>query len=639
MKMFVFECKKLLRTSGFNRLCVTLFVLCIVLALTGTVREPSASEKQAYLEAYDAEITYVIRLAENNKLDYTYTAGQNSYIVRYQEDLIQHYTALQEEGIIPYIVTGWDAFFSLSVDDFLLLLCAVLTGITLTMIEKDHRTDMVLAVVPHGIAAWRAKLLVFMLASMAFSVLFACCGMTGIALRYGLSSPFVPLCSVQEFLFCPYGISIFVYLLISVTVKAIVAFVVMAFCGTIASLCKSYLLSFFVTACALTGGWIWGKTEDIFALVNPVDVLGTDVFLERYRSVPVFGFSVPLEAVVATVFLCLSIGSAILFFVMGKKGTSSHRVIEFEQSVLKAISRVLENLRNCFPKPISKRHSIFVTELNKQLVKSHLLVLCVAMLLLKGAYAYSTAPFRDPTEHIYLTVCNELSGELTEEKRTLISENLLKSEKVIRDFEEIRTQFQSGKISHEIYHAKRMEYESALADQYVYTKLSLQSNRIDLAASRGQKAYLQYDTGWLSLFASEGDFLLYSFLLLFFFGSYTIEYTSGFHRTAFVTVRGIRDIHRAKHLVAILVGTIAVFLFFIIDILLLHQAFPLSDSFFSAGGILQIDIPLWGALVLFLLIRLLLGIGYALLVNSLSRLLKKPYLVLPVGLLLAVFFL
>lgn len=229
MKLFAFEWKKLLRIGGFPKLCILLLALCFLFALAGEVHEPTDGEKQTYRDAYGGEIAYVIRLAENNKLDYTYTAGEDSYIVRYQEDLIRLYSDLKEQGVAPRAVNGWDAFFSLSADDLLLLLCAVLTGIALTMTERDHRTDTLLAVTPKGAAVGSRKLLVFAAASLGYALLFPLCGMAGIALRYGLSSPFVPLCSVQEFLFCPYDLSIFSYLCLSVGVKAVTAFAVAVF--------------------------------------------------------------------------------------------------------------------------------------------------------------------------------------------------------------------------------------------------------------------------------------------------------------------------------------------------------------------------------------------------------------------------
>ena len=638
MKLFAFEWKKLSRIGGFPKLCILLFALCFLFALAGEVQEPTDGEKQAYRDAYGGEIAYVIRLAENNKLDYAYTAGEDSYIVRYQEDLIRLYSDLKEQGVAPRAVNGWDAFFSLSADDLLLLLCAVLTGIALTMMERDHRTDTLLAVTPKGAAVGSRKLLVFAAASLGYALLFPLCGMAGIALRYGLSSPFVPLCSVQEFLFCPYDLSIFSYLCLSVGVKAVTAFAVAVFCGWVASLSKSYLLSFFASACALAGGWAWGSSKSALALVNPFALSETDVFLERYRSVSLLGFSVPLEAVAGVLLLLICIGLSLLFTLTGRSVTS-RRFTALEKGVLGVFARGRKALRGRFPKKAPKRHSLFVTELNKQLVKSRLLVLCIAMLFFKGAYAYSTAPFRDPSEHLYLTVCENLAGELTEEKRLHVYEKLAQSEQVIRDFEDLRAQFQSGKVSREVYLAKRGEYETALEEQYVYSKLSLQCQRIDQAASRGQTAYLHYDTGWLALFGAEGDLLLYAFLLLFFCGSYAKEYADGFHRTAAVTPRGMKGIHNAKRLVALAAGSLFTALFFTSDLLLLHKAFPLCHPGFSAAGILDTALPLWGVLALLLLGRLLLGMGYALLVNRLSRLLGKPYLVLPLGLLAGLLFL
>ena len=194
-----------------------------------------------------------------------------------------------------------------------------------------------------------------------------------------------------------------------------------------------------------------------------------------------------------------------------------------------------------------------------------------------------------------------------------------------------REQFQSGKLPQEDYLQKREEYEQALTDQYVYSKLELQCSRILNAQARGETAHLLYDTGWLMLFENNSDLLLYAFLLLFFCGSYTMEYTSRFDRTASVTVRGMRAIRRTKRLVALSIGGIFASAFFAADTALLHASFPLSDALYSASGILVVPIPLWCALLMLALTKLLIGIAFALCVNSLSRFLGKPYLVFPIG--------
>lgn len=634
MKLLRFECKKLLSASGFCRLCVGLIALCFVFALLGNVSEPTEEQKQAYRDAYGGEIAYVIRLAENNKADYTYTAGEDSYIVRYQNDLIERYSALLDRGVAPQSVLGWDAFFCLSADDLLLLLLAALTGIVLVMTEKDHRTDTLLHITPRGNASKRCKALVFAVSSAGGAVLFTAVSLLAIALRYGLSSPFVPLCSVQEFLFCPYEISIFAYLCLSVAAKAVVAFAVMLFCGAVAMLCKSYLLSFFSSACVLAAGYAFGLSDSTLALLNPYTLCVTDAFLERYRAVSVFGHSVSLVLAAAIVLPVVCALLAVLFCLLGKKAALSGGLAVLEQKAYGTVLHTWERIRALFPHKKPRRRTLFVTELNKQLIKSRLLALCLAMLALKAAWVYLNAPFCDPTEQLYQTACNDLRGELTDEKRTHIAQKLSQSETVIADFEQVRTMFQNGSLPQDEYMQKRNEYEAALDDRYVYGKLSLQCGRIDAAVSRGQSAFLQYDTGWLALFESGGDLLLYAFLLLFFCGSYAMEYTNGFDRTARVTVRGMRAIHGAKRLVALSVGAVSVLLFFLIDVFVLHAAFPLADASFSAAALLEVSVPLWVAFVLFALGRLVLGVGYALLVGRLSRTLGKTYLVFPVGLLI-----
>lgn len=632
MRLFRFECKKLLSASGFCRLCIGLLAMCFLVALLGNAPAPTPEEQQAYRDAYAGEIAYVIRLAENNKADYTYTAGENSYIVRYQNDLIERYSALLERGVAPQDARGWDAFFSLSADDLLLLLLAALTGIVLTMTEKDHRTDTLLCITPRGNASKRTKVWVFGVSSFLFAVLFTAAPLIGIAVRYGLSSPFVPLCSVQEFLFCPYNISIFSYLALSVAVKSLAAFGLMLFCGWTASLCKSYLLSFCLSAGMLAVGCAFAGSDSALALINPYSLCITDAFWERYRSVSVFGHSVPLLLVSAVVLLFACVLLAVLFFAFAGRCLTQNRLSALERRAMETAAHVRERLHRALPHRTPRRRTLLAAEWNKQLIKSRLLALCLAMLAFKAVWTHVNAPFCDPTEQQYQTVCNELRGELTDEKRALITQKLTESEQIITEFDRVRTAFQNGSISQDEYIQKRNAYEAALTDNYIYGKLSLQCGSIDAASARGQTAFLQYDTGWLTFFETGGDPLLYAFLLLFFCGSYAMEYAQGFDRTACVTVRGMRAVHGAKRLVALMMSMAVCLLFFAADTIALHGAFPLSDASFSASAMLNVSVPLWGAFALSAFCRLLLAVGYALLVNRLSRHLGKAYLVLPIGL-------
>ena len=115
MKLLKYEAKKLFRSAGFVYLCVGM----LILNLLSCFFIPSFAESDGYIEKYESNIAYVIRVAERNLLEYEATVGDENYIVCYQRDVIDRYTNLLDNGVKPKKVRGWNEFFKNRYDDLL----------------------------------------------------------------------------------------------------------------------------------------------------------------------------------------------------------------------------------------------------------------------------------------------------------------------------------------------------------------------------------------------------------------------------------------------------------------------------------------------------------------------------------------
>ena len=637
MKTFLFEHKKLWRSTGFLKLCLVFLTINLAFVLLGGVTEPTFPEKQTHLENYEGNISRVVRVAQRNLAEYQASVGENSYVARYQEDVIEHYSALLEQKVSPTWIVGWDAFFDHSWDDLLLALIAVLAGAVLAMTEYDNGTHILIKITPCGKKSVKSKLLVLGAFALAATLTMEMTTVLGIWLRFGLSSPIVPLCSVLRFAYCPSSVSILGYLSISLWTRAICVWALMLLAATVSALFRSYLVSFFACVSTLVTGYAISRipTNNGWLFLNPYTLGVGHPLWERYRSVNLLDQSVPLLPAAAVLLLLTCLTLCAVFVLCARQTSELPTLQKWEKLMETWLSRTKESLCLRFPSRKPHRHTLFFTEVKKNFVKSHLLFLCAVMLLIKLLYADATLPQSYYTEKYYRTVCETFAGEATEEKRLLIADKLQQSTAVIARENDMRDAMMSGSITGEEYSAYQEEYNRATLDQFAFTRLLSQCQRIDNAAERGQDAYIIYDTGWSYVLTATSDAVLYAFIVLFFSGTYSMEYNSNFHRFADTTARGMRAIRKQKRRLAAIVAVVAFAIYFTIDLVLMTQQFPLSHASFPLASVMEapISIPLWGALVLCCLYQTLKVVCLAILSCLASRFLRKIYLALPANML------
>lgn len=638
MKLFRFEAKKLIRSTGFRYLCAAVLILNFLFCLLGDLYSPETDE---YITKYEENIGYVIRVAERNLLEYEALSDAEHYMTRYQREVIGHYSELLLSGVRPEKTEGWNEFFDNNDDDLLMLFAAVVAGVLISMSEFDNGTEKLLHMTVRGRRSVMAKTAVLALFSPVICILLILSSLAGIALRFGLTSPFVPLCSVEAFIYCPYAISVIGYLAISLAIKSLNLFGISLFAAICAVLTRSYLASIAIALGSVGAGYLIsaGASANAAKLLNTYSVALTAPIFERYRSLDLFDRSISLTAVLLIVLIIACALSAVLFNVLFLKSFASSRAAGIEKALLGLLGKAKDNIVSGLPRIKPRRRSLLFSEAKKSFAKSRLLILCAVMICIKLSFCYANDIGRDPAEAYYRERCYELSGELTEEKRTLISEKLAECREVLSRFDSMRNAAVSGLITSEEYQAYLDEHSIASAEQFVYSKLSLQCARIDAAADKGIGAKIIYDTGWIAIFERGADIMLYLFLLLFFCGIYENEYKTGFYRIASVSASGMKALHRSKLILAAIVSALAFLLFALTDILFLANALPLPNPDYSLASVLEtsLSIPIWCAMIAKYAVECAVAVLFSFAVCLLSRFLKKTYLVIPAGLLIALF--
>lgn len=628
MKLLKFETKKLFRSAGFVYLCVGM----LILNLLSCIFMPSFTESDGYIDNYESNIAYVIRVAERNLLEYESTSSAENYIVRYQHDVIDRYTALLDNGVKPENVRGWNEFFENRLDDLLPILAAVIAGVLLTMTEWDNGTHKLALMTQKGRRSIRAKLIFLALFSLAAVILMTAVSLAGIALRFGLSSPSVPLCSAERFAYCPYDLSISGYLFATVPLKAANLFLIALFSALSAALARSYLMGFIAPIGIVAVGYALSsvKSANDLILLNPYTSALCDPLFERYRSLNVLEKSLPLLTALCVMIVLICILLAVLYAISFLRGIGNSPFAKLEKSISSGFAKLKDSFRS---RRAPKRHRLLFSEAKKSFIKSHLIFLCILMLGVKVWYTSSTAPDVHGAEEYYREVCTALGGELTDEKRAHIDEVLAECAKIMSKADSMRLAMQSGSITGDEYSAYLDEYSRASVEQYAYMKLSAQRMRIDAAASQGVDARIIYDSGWIAFFSEGFDLLLYAFLLLFFCGIYETEYKNGFDRIAKTSAKGMHALDKSKIALAVIVSAVAFAAFSAVDMISLLQTYTLPNAEFSFASVSEsvISTPIWCIAVLKYTVGVILSVLFSATVCLISRFLKRIYIVIPVG--------
>lgn len=637
MKLFAFELKKLFRSAGFRYLCIGLLILNLTVCLFGNIASPSADEQQAHIDGYESNLAYIIRVAELNKAEYEITAGKDSYLVKYQQEVIDRYSDLVDAEVQPTQIQGWNEFFDHPTDDLLLFVFAILAGTLISMTEWDNGTYSILNMTARGRKSIHAKISVLAVISFVAVLAINFSTLLVIALRFGLSSPNADICSVIQFAYCPYDWSILTYLAFTMAIKAINLMGLMLLSAVVSAFFKSYLVSIFISSGAVVVGYYLSNLEakNEWVYLNSYAAGLTDPFFERYRAISVMGTPVSIltVAIVAIILLCLAL--MIVYAFSFNRGTANTLFPKIEKGAVSLYYLCKEKLSAIIPRRAHKRRSLLLTEVKKSFVKSHLIILCVIMLLIKIGYADGTKPHVDYWEEHYKDVCYSYMGELTDEKRESIETVLAESQAVMSKMSAMRNAVVNGTITSAEYNAYMEEYQLASLNQSSYGRMKQQCERIDAAAEKGIKAELTYDSGWICFFSQGIDVVLLAFLLLFFSGIYRMEYQNGFDRIATTTARGIGALHKNKLLLSVIVSVFAFAIYSCVDMIIAIQSYSFPNAGFALASVTLTSIPitLWMAMVIKFAVGLVIAIAFAAMTCFISRVLKRTYLTIPVGLL------
>lgn len=618
MKLLRYELKKLFSSKGILFLTAALLLANAVLCFLSPSGVENSRTEEEYIAGYRNDIERVVRLAERNIADLS--GGGESFVVRYQKKVIEKYTAILGSGQIPERIRGFDAYAAMSGQLSLLLLLAVILGSRVILCEHDSRMKPFLCISKRGSRTYAKKLWLMLILSFVLSAAFSILNLAVCGIKYGLSGWQAPVVSVQSMEFCPYPMSIIGYILILYGISSVLTFLTALLSAVTGKLSGSYIFTFFsggiVCTCLYLSGFDLGS------------------LFTRYRALNLFGIAVDSLPFYAILLLLTGAFLGTLFCLVGNRQTSfGERMRRAENLLLEKTDAVRKKVLNRKRPRRVRRHGLYVYELKKIFVSSKLILLVILLLSTKIYFCIENDRQNDPYEREYYRLCTELGGELTDEKSAYITTGLAQCEAILSRYEEMKAQVQNGLITSEEYNEYLQKLYAAEVRQSAFLRLDEQRRHIESLRAAEKEAKIIYDSGWRALFGAKPDLYLYALILLLFAGIYPFEYKGGMDRLLPSVKHGGYTLDRTKFLTAATVSALLFLIFTATDLAFIIRQYPLemlSAPSLSVIGIpIQTNAPLILYAILFEFRRMLGFVLLSVTVCVASKLLRKPYLIIP----------
>ena len=618
MKLLRYELKKLFSSKGILFLVTVLLLVNAVLCYLSPSGVDKKRSDEEYVASYRSDIERVIRLAERNIADLS--GGGDSFVIRYQKKVIENYTAILGSGQIPERISGFDEYVAMSGQISLLLFLVVILGSRIILCEHDSRMKSFLCISKRGNRTYVNKLWLMLFLSFGLSAVFSILNLTVCGIKFGFSGLQAPVVSVQSMEFCPYPMSIIGYILTVYVISSALTFLVALLSAVVGKLSGSYIFTF------LSGG-----TVCTCLYLSGFD-LGS--LFTRYRALNLFGIAVDSLPFYAILLLLTGAFLGTLFCLVGNRQTSfGERIRRAEQLLLEKTDAVRKKVLNRKRPRRAKRHGLYVYELKKIFVSSKLILLVILLLGVKIYFCVENDRQDDLYEREYYRLCTELGGELTEDKSATITIGLAQCEAILSRYEEMKAQVQNGLITSEEYNEYLQKLYAAEVRQSAFLRLDEQRRHIESLRAAEKEAKIIYDSGWRALFGAKPDLYLYALILLLFAGIYPFEYKGGMDRLLPSVKHGGYTLDRTKFLTAATVSALLFLIFTATDLAFIIRQYPLEMLSAPSLSVIGIPIQTNAPLILYaILFEFRQMLGFVLLsvtVCVASKLLRKPYLIIP----------
>lgn len=477
---------------------------------------------------YRTRIDTVIANANKNIRELeSKNVGHDDYAWKYQQRVIDVYSSLKERILFSNeLQHGWEQYFGNETVNVFITLSVIVTASFVCMKERSDGTVFLIHPTKRGrTPVLTSKIIVLILWVGAIVLLFSLESLLLIGGCFGFSSPLAYVQEISDYIYCPYALRIWQYLLITLMLKWLVFSTFAMLIFLIGIVLPDYALI------AVSGLAIVGINAflNLHRYVQPDSVLqnvnlqavsfGSSLFV-RYKGVNLVGNVVGMITfVICFYLLLLCIMICVLFVLYNSKLPVSCGKSLFEK-LTTHLPRLASVRRNTVP-----HGGLFAAELYK-CIGSPLLLSIMMVVLLFDAYLYkeSIIPPTSYAEKVYHEYMTILAGTLTEEKMSYLSEERMRIDSILEVSGEKKEAYLAGKISVSDYTDYLIELYNADARDEILAEVESNSEYLLKCQSEEKEAWFVYDTGWKALFNAPFDWGLYAVLLLLSANVFPVEF-------------------------------------------------------------------------------------------------------------------
>ena len=522
------------------------------------------AEQARYISNYYKDLDTVIFQAKVNMSE----LDANTYMYRYQNQILNIYTRLSEQSLQVSQVRGWDFFLKYDIQNVISGIFILLTAILLFSIEDDSAMTYINRTCVRGRFKLSVnKILVILFSSVILVVLQTFITLLCIQSKIGLCGHELPIQIIPMFEFAPFCLPIWSFVILQTVFKIVGVFLFGLFAAVVIKITRTPIFSFIFSVLFLAAEYkiVPGETlQNTFGrYVNVYQLLCANDIFRRYASFNLFDYSADALIVILFLgFLCCALFLLAFFFlyrrVPGQKGRRLNTKNRF-----KADRRRL-GIPAAYP----------FSEIKKLSAKKWTLLLAVGLIFLKCAYLSDSLSKID--DALYRNYMTQFEGSYSEEKNVEIQTIRFEIDDILLRKGQIANAYKAGEIDERTYRNFMEKYWDSYIMDHEFEKVEARNEYLKELQTEGKQGWFVYDTGYNYLFGGSADWFLCIFLMILTCWLFLDEDSAKMTQTIRTTYGGGKRFFFKKIVFALVIGIVSVFLFSAIDCIMISPYIPSS---------------------------------------------------------------
>lgn len=502
----------------------------------------------------------------------------NSYMYRYQNQVLSTYTKLATKDFSPTYICGWDCFFDYKFQEILSVMFILLVASYLVIHENDCNVDVILHTGVRGRTQLiLTKILSLFCISFTISIILTVSSLLIIKLKLGLYGLVEPIQMISKYRLFPHYITIREMLILKTIVASVSIFILGLISSIFAKLTKSNVFAIILSGSILVISYVITviNNTSILSKLNLYTILFFPESFNKYLSVNILSYSINLLLIICIVLVVLIVLGIFSLCSMYDKNIQIHikckNIADTHLSIYSGMG-------------------MFKSECKKFSLNKPCCIVVVVLLLLESILIYHSC--NNINDDVYLGYIQSFEGEFTYEKKEEIKNIRETFDQIIASRENIVESYRQGQINDQEYRDFMRKYWDAYMTEAEFARVEDFCEYLMDLDKTGIKGNFIYDTGYKILFSSEYDILLCIIIYVLTSNVFYEEIHTGMRHILITTVKGRKALLKNKILFSIFISVITTVIVSLIKLLIISHKIPLlnwMDPLISLQGFKNID--------------------------------------------------